>query len=202
MHGSLSNKPIMSCSVTVAEFSYILLCLILLLMPASAYPNDPSVKVISAETALLGDDYVLTADIGYQLSEKAIEALNNGVSLFWNYQFKVEEQRDYIWNITLVEKNFRYRIQYHALLKMYRVINESNGAVDNFSTLQAAMDMLSTVRDYRLIEKAKISDQKTYVAGMKITFERDALPLPLRPIAYTNPQWYLSSDWYLWPLKK
>ncbi|MEQ1485861.1 DUF4390 domain-containing protein [Methyloglobulus sp.] len=191
MRDSLSNK------------TAILLHLLLLLIPVAGYPNsDSGVRIINAETALLGEDYVLTANIDYQLSEKAIEALNNGVSLFWTYQFKVEEQRDYLWNNTLVEKNFRYRIQYHALLKMYRVINESNGEVDNFSTLQAALDLMSTLRDYRLIEKSDISGKESYVAGMKITFERDALPLPLRPIAYTNPQWYLSSDWYLWPLKK
>lgn len=191
MRDSLSNK------------TAILLHLLLLLIPVAGYPNsDSGVRIINAETALLGEDYVLTANIDYQLSEKAIEALNNGVSLFWTYQFKVEEQRDYLWNNTLVEKNFRYRIQYHALLKMYRIINESNGEVDNFSTLQAALDLMSTLRDYRLIEKSNISGKESYVAGMKITFERDALPLPLRPIAYTNPQWYMSSDWYLWPLKK
>ncbi len=180
----------------------ILLYLLLLLMPTSAYPSDTGVRVTSAETSLLGDDYVLTADIDYQLSKKAIEALNNGVSLFWTYEFKVQEQRNYLWDNTLIEKSFRYRIQYHALLKMYRITNESNGAVDNFSTLQAALNLLSTVRDYRLVEKSKIFNQESYIAGMKITFERDALPLPLRPVAYVNSQWYLSSDWYLWPLKK
>jgi Domain of unknown function (DUF4390) len=190
MRESLNNKAV------------VLLCLLLFLIPVSGYPNSPGVTVKNAETLLLGEDYMLAADIDYQLSDKAIEALQNGVSLFWTYQFKVEEQRDFVWNKTLVEKSFRYRIQYHALLKMYRVINESNGAVDNFSTLQAALDLLSSLRDYRLIEKSKITDKETYIAGMKVTFERDALPLPLRPIAYMNPQWYLSSDWYVWSLKK
>jgi hypothetical protein len=190
MRGSLSNK------------AAIVLCSLLFLTPALVYPRNTGVIVKNAETSLLGDDYVLTADIDYQLSEKAIEALNNGVSLYWTYQFRIRKHRDFLWDNTLVEKSFRYRIQYHALLKMYRVSNESNGSVDNFSTLQAALDLLSTLRDYRLIEKIKISDKESYVAGMKITFERDALPLPLRPIAYTNSQWFLSSDWYLWPLKK
>lgn len=190
MRVSLNNKTV------------IFLSFVLLLIPASAYPDDPGVTVKNAETILQDGVYILAADIDYQLSRKAIEALDNGVSLFWTYQFKVQEQRDYFWDETLVEKSFRYRIQYHALLKMYRVRNEGTGAVENFSTLQAALDLLSTLRDYRLIEKAKISDKETYTAGMKITFERDALPLPLRPSAYTNPQWYLSSDWYVWPLKK
>ena len=176
--------------------------LLALLLPVLAYPNNVGVTVTSAETSILGDDYVLAAEIEYELSEKAIEALNNGVSLFWTYQFKIQEHRNFLWDTALIDISFRYRIQYHALLKMYRVINESNGAVDNFSTLQAALEKLSTLRDYRLIEKAKIADKKQYVVGIKITFERDALPLPLRPIAYMSPQWYLSSDWFLWPLKK
>jgi hypothetical protein len=190
MHVSLSNK------------AALLLSLHLLLIPNIAHSSDTGVTVQSAENQLMDEDYMLSADIDYQLSEKAIEALNNGVSLFWTYQLTVQEKRDYLWNETVMEKSFRYRIQYHALLKMYRVINESNGAVNNFSTLEAALDLLSTLEDYPLIEKSKIADKKQYVAGIKITFERDALPLPLRPIAYTNPQWYLSSDWYLWPLKK
>jgi Domain of unknown function (DUF4390) len=191
MLASLSNK------------TAILLGLVWFLLPIVVYPNsDAGVRIKDATTILLGEDYVLNADIEYQLSEKAVEALNNGVALFWTYHFKVNEQRSYLWDNTLAEKNFSYRIQYHALLKMYRVINESNGAVENFSTLQAALDLLSTLRDYRLIEKSKISDKVSYTAGMKITFERDALPLPLRPIAYMNPQWYLSSDWYIWQLKK
>lgn len=190
MRESLSIKP-----ATV-------LCFLLFAIPISVYPSDAGVTIKSAETTLLGEDYVLSAQIDYQLSEKAIEALSNGVSLFWTYHFKIQEHRDFLWDNTLVEKNFRYRIQYHALLKMYRIINESNDLVQNFSTLHAALDALSTLQDYKLIEKSKITDQKKYTAGIKITFERDALPLPLRPIAYTNPQWYLSSDWYVWPLKK
>ena len=188
--------------VSLNNKTFVLLCFIASLMPASVYSDSPGVTVKNAETSLLGGDYVLAADIDYQLSDKATQALRNGVSLFWTYQFKVQEQRNYLWNKTLVEKSVRYRIQYHALLNMYRVRNESNGAVDNFSTLQAALDSLSTVRNLRLIEKAKISNKEEYIAGMKVTFERDALPLPLRPIAYINPQWYLSSDWYTWSLKK
>ncbi len=179
-----------------------LVCLTLLAVPVVLHAKDSGVDIANAESSLLGDDYVMSADIDYRLSEQATEALSNGVSLFWTYQFKVQEQRDYVWNATVMEKSFRYGIQYHALLKVYRVRNHNNGTVENFSTLGAALAKLSTLRNYPLVEKAKISDRKNYIASMKITFERDALPLPLRPVAYMNPQWYLSSDWYEWPLKK
>lgn len=188
--------------LSLSSKAAILLSVLISLCSLPVYSEDPGVAVENAETSLLGDDYVLTADIEYHLSDKAIEALNNGVSLFWTYQFKVQEHRDFLWDEVLVEKSYRYSLQYHALLKMYRVSNESNGAVENFTTLEAALDELSTLRDYRLIEKTKISDKSSYDAGLKITFERDALPLPLRPVAYMNPQWYLSSDWYTCLLKK
>jgi Domain of unknown function (DUF4390) len=179
-----------------------LLSVFLLAIISSTYTYATGVRVKSIETALSAEEYLLSADIDFQLSKKAIEALNNGVSLLWTYQFIVKEQRDYVWDKILIEKHFRYRIQYHALLKMYRVINVNNGALENFSTLEAALDLLSTLRDYRLIEKSKLDGQKNYITGLKVSFEQDALPLPLRPMAYLNPAWYLSSDWYLWPLKK
>ncbi len=176
--------------------------LILFLMFVPVVPVSAGVTIKNAITSVQGENYAITANIEYRLSKKAIEALTNGVPLTWTYRFKIEEQRDYFWNKTVADKSILYRIQYHALLNMYRVKNESTGVADNFSTLQAALDLLSTLQDYPLIEKAEISGQKTYIVKMKITFERDALPLPLRPKSYVSSQWQLSSDWLIWTLKK
>ena len=145
---------------------------------------------------------MLSADIGYQLSEKATEALRNGVPLFWDIEIKLLQRRNVLWNKTLVDTAIRYRIQYHALLNMYRVRNEGDGTVYNFSTLSAALDLMSAVRDFPLIAESELAPEKQYLLAVKVNFDRDALPLPLRPIAYVDPQWYLSSDWTLWPLKK
>jgi hypothetical protein len=148
------------------------------------------------------NSYVLSADINYQLSDSAKDALQNGIPLFWTVLVKVQQHRDYLWNKKLLDKEIRYRIQYHALLNMYRVRDESSDAVDNFSTLSAALHAMSTIRNIPIMDKADIASDTDYSVGVKVRFERDALPLPLRPIAYINPQWYLSSDWYLWSLKK
>lgn len=164
--------------------------------------NVLATEIRRAEITLQDTSYILSADIDYQLSEKASEALQNGVPLFWILHVKVAQQRHNLWDKILVELNMRYRIQYHALLNMYRVKNEYSGAVDNFSTLSAALDWMSTIRNVRILDRDEIAAQKHYVAAVKVHFDRDALPLPLRPAAYINPQWYLSSDWTVWPLKK
>ena len=172
------------------------------LTPGIAYSDKSGVRVIKANTSIMGSEYIIDADFDYRLSDKAIEALKNGVALSWIYQFKISERVNTVWSRTISEKNFHYRIQYHALTNTYRVRNENTGKIENFSTLQAALDLMSTLRDYPLIEKSKLAERSVYLVSIKISFERNELPLPLRPFAYINPQWYLSSDWYEWTLKK
>ncbi|CAA9889285.1 conserved hypothetical protein [Candidatus Methylobacter favarea] len=177
-------------------------CLFAWLLPALCDADPFAVEIENAEIILQDDSYVLSADINYQLSPRAMDALKNGVPLFWTVQVKVQQQRNYLWDRIIVNKKIRYRIQYHALLNMYRVRNENGGEVFNYSTLPAALDFMSTVRDFYLMDKTEIASGKDYLAKMKVKLDREALPLPLRPIAYANPQWYLSSAWYVWPLKK
>jgi len=181
---------------------------LLWLMPVFCHAGAPGaaegfgVTVKNAEMTLQGDSYALSADIDYRLSARAKEALQNGVPLYWDVHIKTLQHRDYFWDSTLSSTGLRYRIQYHALLNMYRVRNEGDGELYNFSTLSAALDSMAAIRDFRVLERSAYVPGKRYAVGIKVTLDRDALPLPLRPIAYTNPQWYLSSDWTLWPLTK
>lgn len=199
-------------------FGALLCCFLVGLLPALGHADTPAlnpverpilsaaegfgVEVKNAEIALQGDSYRLSADIDFRLSTRAKEALQNGVPLFWDIHIKTLQHRDYFWDNTLVNAAIRYRIQYHALLNMYRVRNEGSRELYNFSTLSAALELMSTIRDYRVLERSAYVPGKRYAVGIKVTLDRDALPLPLRPVAYANPQWYLSSDWTLWPLTK
>lgn len=194
MRASASHKSSLRWSLLYCFFAW--------LLPALGYADTFGVEVTNAEIVLQGDSYLLSADIDFQLSARAKEALQSGVPLFWDIHIKTLQHRDYFWDSTLVNAVIRYRIQYHALLNMYRVRNEGSHELYNFSTLSAALDLMSTIRDYRVLDKAAYMPGKRYAVGIKVTLDRDALPLPLRPIAYTNPQWYLSSDWTLWPLTK
>jgi hypothetical protein len=191
MHASASNK---------SSFYYSLLyCLLVWLLPASSYAGAFGVEVKNAEISEQADSYVLSADMEYRLSARALEALQNGVPLYWDIHIKIQQHRDYLWDKTLTRTGIRYRIEYHALLNMYRVRNEGTGALYNFSTLSAALDLMSTIHNFHVMDKTADAPKERYDVGIKVTLDRDALPLPLRPIAYTNPQWYLSSDWTLWP---
>jgi hypothetical protein len=172
------------------------------LLPFSAYADDPVTEVIDAEITLHNDHYVMSADMNYQLSKRATAALQSGVPLFWSIQILLLQDRPILWDKTLLNTEIHYRLQYHALLNVYNIQNLTSGETYNFSTLYAALDLMSTLRDFPIIEKSTITLDKNYLCALKIKFDGNLLPLPLRPLAYIDKQWFLSSDWTLWPLKK
>jgi hypothetical protein len=183
---------------------YLLAGLLLWLCTASVMATE----ITSAHTELQNDKYLLFADVDYQLSEKAKEALENGVPLFWTLQIKVMRERDFLWARTELETAVHYRLQYHVLLNMYRVViikpdsETKNGDSYNFSTLSSALSLMSSVEKLPLFEQSNINPEKHYFVQIKASFEHDMLPLPLQPSSYINPQWYLSSDWTTWALEK
>ncbi|MEI7841180.1 MAG: DUF4390 domain-containing protein [Methylococcaceae bacterium] len=168
----------------------------------AAHANEFAAEIKHAETVVQHGDYILTADLDYHLSPQANEALQNGVPLCWKINVKLQQQHDFWFNQTLSKYALRYRLQYHALLNMYRVRNENTGEVQSFSTLAAALNVMATVRDVRVIAAKDVLADAHYSVGIQVIFEDEKLPLPLQTQVIANPQWQLSSDWTYWNMLK
>jgi hypothetical protein len=141
----------------------------------------------------------LNTDIDFRLSPMAKEALQKGIALSWTVLIKVE-QEGWLWNTTVEQRKLKYTIKNHTLLNLYSV--NDNGEEDRFSTLNATLNSMSKIRNLAIIKKKSIKKNKKYQVLIKVGFEREALPIPLRPISYFDPQWALSSQWTLWQLQK
>lgn len=177
------------------------LVILAMLIPMVATADCCQAQIKQAEFRRQGSSYLLSADIDYQLSDKAFEALQSGVPLYWDIQIVIQRPRAFLWPEILAETTLHYRLQYHALLKMYRIKNESNGEVVNVSTLSSALALMADLHDFHLLDNAGKELPSAAVVAVKVNFDRDALPLPLRPMAYLSRQWSLSSEWTQWPLK-
>ena len=188
--------------IAISFKACLLLSILLLFSINNSLANNFASVIKSVYIDNKDNNNSLVANIDYPLSEKAKEALQNGVPLFWNVYIKIHRPRNILWQKTLLETTLHYRLQYHALLNIYRVINENSGAINNFSTLSAALDLMSNFRDARLLNQIDFDKEKQLVIEFKVEFDRNALPIPLRPIAFLNQQWYLSSDWTAWLWKK
>lgn len=144
--------------------------------------------------------YVLNADVKYNLSPIAREALQKGISLTWFVIIKVKQQ-GLLWDSTLKEFEMAYQIQNHALLNLYSVRKIKKQSSEFFSTLTAAFDSISKIRDLSSIDKIAMLPGKKYYITLKVLFSREKLPIPLRPISYFDPQWALSSPWITWQIQ-
>lgn len=175
---------------------------VLLGLAFNTHAKQTNAQVKTVSTSIEGKQYILSADVNYALSDETKEALQNGVPLFWEVQIKVQQIRALLWYRTLRYVSLRYRLQYHILLNHYRVNNETTGEITNFSTLPAALNLMATVRHIPLIATEKITPDRATLIAIKVYFDRNALPLPLRQTTYLDSQWYLSSDWTTWPLSE
>lgn len=191
MHASKNNK-ISFCCVLIFCFLFV----------GASYATNHVSEIKQVNLSMEQGVYLLSAEVNYHFSKKAMNALQNGVPLYWIVQIQVQQQRDLLWNKTLTEKAVRYRLQYLALLNMYRLKNDTSGEVYNFYSLASALDKMSTLQQIPLIDTKFITPKEHYTVAIRLLFNRSALPLPLQPIAYLSPQWYLSSVWYNYPLIK
>jgi len=179
------------------------ICLLLLffsLKIEQALAGDYSATVINGNTELIGSMYHVNAGLEYKLSPIAREALQKGIALTWVVSIEVEEQADF-WNTTLKENKITYQIHNHALLNQYSVkINNESPAM--FATLAGALNSMSKINGLAMIDKKFVHRDRLYQIAVKITFDREALPIPLRPLSYFYSQWALSSEWTKWSLVK
>lgn len=186
--------------------TFSIFCILVLVgvVPFSARPvhaQNPGVEIKNAVINKQGDSCLLSADIVYTLSPKAKHALQKGIPLNWEVAVKVAQRRSWLWDKKLLTFSMRYRIQYQALFNSYRVTQIDNNESESFSNLQAALADMGMIKDWVLVKQSAMERGSDYYVGIKVNFDREALPLPLRPEAYVNPQWYLSSAWALWPLE-
>ncbi len=173
-----------------------------LLLPTQVYAGKFDTRIKNAVLIQENDWYKLNADIDFNLSPLAVDALQHSISLVWNIRLKLYQQRAYFWDKKVLDFSLTYRIRYHALLKMYQVKNVTSGEVRRFFSQASALKAMGEIRNVMVVQQDKILNPENSYAALKIQFDREALPLPLRPVSYFDSQWQLSSDWLQWPLQK
>ena len=184
------------------RFLGFLTLLLLLIWVPHLQAGSYGFKIRSVALVRQGDNIQLKANIHYKLSDKAIDALQHGVTLKLEARFMLLQQRKFFWDKTVVDRRIPFRLRYHALAQRFQVINDTNHEYRNYSTLEKALVALGQVSEVSVFKAKKLKPDGQYEARLKVALDIEALPLPLRPIAYVSPQWYLSSPWYKWHLDK
>ena len=189
-----SNKP------NISLFAASLCLLITTLVSVNTFAEG--FNILSARTNLKDNVFQLSARMDLEFSDDALEALRSGVPLIVLINIEVEKNRGWWWDKTIAELEQGYLLLYHALSEKYIIHNLNSGAQQNFISLNAALNSLSNIDNFPLIDKNLINQEDQYYVRLRTYLDIESLPAPMRPIAYISSQWQLESDWFEWPLKQ
>lgn len=169
----------------------------LLLLTQTSFANF---SINYAKTHLEEGVYLLDAKLDYGLSETAIEALHNGISLTLVLTILIERERWYLWNEVVTTLKQRYQLKYYALSEQYLLKSLNTDIQDTFPSLDIALGTLGQLEGLPLLDKHLLKVKENYQVRLQAYLDIESLPLPLRPLAYLSSQWRLKSEWYLCPL--
>ena len=172
------------------------LCLLL----ASLARAAEGLVIVDAQTRLEGGVWYLDADIEYQLSATALEALESGLLLDFELEIRLERRRRVIWDAEFAELRQRYQLQYHALTERYITRNLNSGEQSSHATLGAALAALGQVRGLPVIDDALIDPETKYFVEVRAAVEIKGKGGPLAVVRVFWNDWRTESDWLRWRL--
>ncbi len=169
--------------------------LLTLLMLLSGLSQAADFKIIGQTCRSVEDAFVVDANVDFNFSDKALEALQNGVPLTLEMHLQVRRKGAWLWEKDLRDTRLRYQIRYHALASVYQVVDLQTNDQQSFVTREVAISALGDIQALPVIKHDRMEKGRIYKVGLRASLDIDSLPLPLRPLAYLSPSWNLSSEW-------
>lgn len=167
-----------------------------LLMPLhKAWAGPAEISLKNPQVSSVDDGFAVSADVSIDLGSKLEDALLRGLPLFFVHEFEMTKPRWYWIEDKRFSRSQSYRIYYHALTRQYRV---GAGAIHpSFATLDEALRYLGNIRQWRVIDRADLSDLKvgeTYQATLRLRLDTAQLPRPLQISVLFAREWELSGE--------
>lgn len=157
--------------------------------------------VRAAEVVLVNDIYMVHARLRHELSAEALEALANGIGLTVQVEIEFTRPRRYLWDSLVARAVHTYRLQRHELSNQYLVIDVTSGRRRNYASLDAAVAALDAPPPMPVIDRRGLPGGVELRAHVRTRLDIEALPAPLRPVAWLKPGWRLSSGWHSWSFR-
>lgn len=161
---------------------------------------DDEFAIKDVRTRLDQGVYVVDADIEFDFSAEALEALDNGVPLTIVLHFQVRSADAWIWEDSAADLRLRYAVRYKPLSGRYEVYRLPGDRGRSFVSRDAAIAALGELHGIQVVSKDRLDPDVEYLLHLKAELDIEELPLPLRPMAYLRPAWKLESAWTKWPL--
>lgn len=151
------------------------------------------IDVIDARLAASEEGLLLSADFDFQFSPRLHEAVQNGVPLYFVIEFELTRPRWWWFDEETVSRRTQWRLSYHALTRQYRL--QSGALHQNFATLEQALQVMRTLRNWQVAERSVPLRGSSYDAAVRMRLDVSQLPRPLQLSTLTGSELRLESPW-------
>lgn len=180
-----------------------LLVLVLLVtapLVAQVESGAQGVELQQASLRIEPPDLVLDAEFAIRLGSVVEEALERGVPLTLQITVRSVRDRRLWWDAIESETSYRASLSYHALSRRYVLQQLSPGEREPgtqrvFFRRDAALKAWGTQLGLTIMPLTDWQTLPERRVEVRARLDVDALPHPLRTVAYVSPEWRLASDW-------
>ena len=144
--------------------------------------------------------YRLDARFETDLSDAALEALENGVPLTVILEIQVLRGRKYLWDKRVASLEARQRVELHPLSRQYLLKNLNSGATRTYPRLEETLAALGNIVDFPMLDGHLLEHGEVYTLRLRARIDIKSLPPAVRPWAYVTSGWRLKSEWHHLPL--
>ncbi len=140
-----------------------------------------------------GDALMLNATFEFEMPQALEEAVQKGIALYFNIEFELFRKRWYWFDRRVAASTLTYRLSYSPLTRQYRLAR--GGLSQSFESLDEALALLKSVRNWRVVDKSALNPREEYDAQVRMRLDVNQLPKPFQVNAITSREWTLASDW-------
>lgn len=155
---------------------------------------DERIGVIAvALEPISGGGAVLNATFEFEMPQTLEEAVQKGIAVYFNIEFELFRKRWYWLDRKISASTLTYRLSYSPLTRQFRLAR--GGLSQSFDSLEEALGLLKSVRQWKVIEPGVLSPRDSYEAQVRMRLDVTQLPKPFQVNAITSREWNLASDW-------
>lgn len=162
-------------------------------LPATAQERIGVMAAALEPSREAGDALLLNATFEFELPQALEEAVQKGIALYFNIEFELARKRWYWFDRRVAASTLTYRLSYSPLTRQYRL--GRGGLSQSFESLDEALALLKSVRNWKVADKSVLSPRDDYDAQVRMRLDVTQLPKPFQVNAITSREWTMASDW-------
>jgi hypothetical protein len=160
---------------------------------------DGILEVRSAYVNIDRGVFLLHSRVEYPVSPAIRTALQDGVTLTFDLEARVDRFRRLWFDAGIVDLTLRRELTYHAVSDRYVVRDTRSGDQQSFPSLDEALDFLGKVDAWPILVEPQL-EGGNYTISVRAGVRRGHLPASLRVILFWTDDWARVSEWYTWAL--